>query len=101
MLWGADVIYRYPDLEAILDTGQFIRRYAPLVETLADVPVHWPRTDEFSVPPPLAETLRRMLHPNPKERWSAQQIITSLSTMDLAARGIPRLSLKGQSQIEL
>lgn len=22
MLWGADVIYRYPDLEAILDSGQ-------------------------------------------------------------------------------
>lgn len=57
-------------------------------------------TDEFSVPAPLADTLRQMLHPNPKERSSAGQIITSLSTMDLTARGIPRLSLKGEFTVQ-
>lgn len=54
-----------------------------------------PQLDEFFVPAALAETLRRMFEPNPKERWSAEQIINTLSTLDLAARGNPQLGGKG------
>ena len=52
--------------------------------------------DEFFVPEALAETLRRMFELNPKERWSSEQIINTLSTLDLAARGNPQLGGKGE-----
>lgn len=89
MILGSDVVYRYPDLATLLDSGRSspFHQYSGTDDLLL-------ASDEIYLPDALASVIRSMLHPSSKDRFTAKQAILGLSVVDLTR--ISGASLKGR-----
>lgn len=109
MIYGSDVVFRYPDLQTVLNSGNKPISFFSIVTAEC---VLWTLTaytsisssfpsfaEEIFVPDSLADCLREMLHPSPKLRSTPERALKKLSMMDLNSRLSPQISMKGSRAI--